>query len=198
MTPLSCPHPMYTLNTHVCAIPSVGLCLCLHHTNESLSAWSHQIYNTNLFQVPKITKSYSKPLPSNYHSSPMLLITLKGSFLIWLEITFSTPQFKFPITPPDFTQATVPQWTLISSWEGILLQGYVLFSSLILHLTSSHTALPPLLALTCPTQSFRLWFPELLVCAKCQHKEADTITNGSWFLSNHSLSWEPHTLSKIA
>lgn len=73
---------------HTCVCNPLCCSMPLSPPYESLSAQSHQNYNTNIFQVPKITKSYSKPLPSNYHSSPMLLITLKGSFLIWLEITF--------------------------------------------------------------------------------------------------------------
>lgn len=169
---------------HACVSNPLHCSMPLSPPYESRSAQSHQIYKTNLFRVQKIVKYYSKPLPLNYHSGPMLLITLKGSFLSWLEITFSTPhppthtQFKFPIL--DFTQATVSQWTLISSWEGILLQGYILFSSFLLHFTSSHTVLAPLLAHTCPTQSFSLWFTELLVCAKCQHSEANINIHGSW------------------
>lgn len=182
-------------HTHVCTIPCVVLWLSL--PLQSLSVWSHQIYNTNLLKVPKVT--YTKPLlPSDYNSSPMLLITLKCICLIWLEITFPTLQFQFPTIPLNFTQATVPQWALISTWEGILLQGYLLFSLLCLHFTSLTTALSSLLAFICPfIHSLSPQFTELLVYAKNHPSEADTNKNEVWSLSMHSLSWEPHILNKI-
>lgn len=76
---------------HACVCNPLDCSLPLSPPYESRSAQSHQIYKTNLFRVQKIVKYYSKPLPLNYHSGSMLLITLKGSFLSWLEITFSTP-----------------------------------------------------------------------------------------------------------